>query len=94
MLRRCSLSHLARGSIRRDLGNGPPWLLSAKAAADADMLFRPLMTRCCRQWSKLFALRNLYSITSSERFKNDSGIVKPSALAVLRLTTSSNLVGV
>jgi hypothetical protein len=37
--------------------------------------------------------RHRYSIISSARSKNDSGIVSPSALAVLRLTTSSNLVG-
>jgi hypothetical protein len=35
----------------------------------------------------------IYSITSSASDKNDSGIVRPSALAVLRLRTSSNLVG-
>jgi hypothetical protein len=35
----------------------------------------------------------LYLITSSARSRIDSGIVMPSALAVLRLTTSSNLVG-
>jgi hypothetical protein len=35
----------------------------------------------------------LYSITWSARSKNDSGIVRPSDLAVLRLMTSSNLVG-
>jgi hypothetical protein len=35
----------------------------------------------------------LYSITSSARRRNDSGIVSPSAFAVLRLTTNSNLVG-
>jgi len=35
----------------------------------------------------------LHSITSSARSRNDSGIVKPSALAVVRLTTRSNLVG-
>src|SRR5216684_4954388 len=34
-----------------------------------------------------------HSITSSARSRNDSGIVRPSALAVLRLITSSNLVG-
>ena len=34
-----------------------------------------------------------YSITLSARARNDSGTVKPIALAVLRLTTSSNLVG-
>src|SRR6516165_3571155 len=34
-----------------------------------------------------------HSITSSARSRNDSGIVSPSALAVVRLTTRSNLVG-
>src|SRR6266481_3211968 len=35
----------------------------------------------------------IQSITSSARTRNDTGIVKPSALAVTRLMTSSNLVG-
>jgi hypothetical protein len=34
-----------------------------------------------------------YSISSSARRRNPSGIVRPSALAVLRLTTNSNFVG-
>jgi len=34
-----------------------------------------------------------YSITSSARASSDGGIVSPSALAVLRLMTSSNFVG-
>src|SRR5262245_48499223 len=34
-----------------------------------------------------------HRITSSARSRIDSGIVMPSALAVLRLTTSSNFVG-
>jgi hypothetical protein len=34
-----------------------------------------------------------YSITSSARSRNESGIVRPSALAVVRLTTISNLDG-
>src|SRR5262245_7893756 len=34
-----------------------------------------------------------YSITSSARARSDGGTVSPSALAVLRLITSSNLVG-
>src|SRR4029077_9889888 len=34
-----------------------------------------------------------YSITSSARSRNDSGIIRPSALAVVRLRTNSNLVG-
>jgi hypothetical protein len=41
--------------------------------------------RCSKIWS--------YSITLSARSRNDSGMVKPSVFAVLRLTTSSNLVG-
>jgi hypothetical protein len=34
-----------------------------------------------------------YSMTASARSRNDSGIAKPSALAVLRFTTSLNFVG-
>src|SRR6478752_5803209 len=45
-----------------------------------------------RQDRTSFAWRT-YSITSSARSKKDSGIVKPSAFAVLRLTTRSNLTG-
>ncbi len=37
--------------------------------------------------------RGPYSITSSARASSDGGTVSPSALAVLRLTTSSYLVG-
>ena len=35
----------------------------------------------------------VYSITWSARASSDCGIVRPRALAVLRLTTSSNFVG-
>src|SRR6516164_4190779 len=35
----------------------------------------------------------IHSMTSSARSRNDSGIAKPSALAVVRFTTRSNLVG-
>jgi len=38
-------------------------------------------------------LAPVHSITSSARKRKDSGIVNPSAFAVLRLTTSSNFVG-
>src|SRR5476649_2414305 len=37
--------------------------------------------------------QHLYSITSSARERNVGGTVRPSALAVLRLITSSNFVG-
>src|SRR5206468_3517886 len=38
-------------------------------------------------------LAAFHSITSSARSRNGSGIVRPSTLAVVRLTTRSNLVG-
>src|SRR5262245_55444732 len=38
-------------------------------------------------------LAALHSITSSARSRNDSGILRPSALAVVRLTMRSYLVG-
>src|SRR5206468_4035194 len=38
-------------------------------------------------------LTAVHSMTSSARARIDSGTVRPSALAVLRLTTSSNVVG-
>src|SRR5262249_12843413 len=38
-------------------------------------------------------LAPVHSIPSSARSRNDSGIVRPNALAVVRLITSSNLVG-
>src|SRR5262249_32715917 len=38
-------------------------------------------------------LASLHSITSSASSRSDSGIVRPSALAVVKLTTRSNLVG-
>ena len=47
-------------------------------------------------WAMLRALRALapvYSITSSARSRIDGGIARPSAVAVLRFTTISNLVG-
>lgn len=39
------------------------------------------------------AVRTVHSITSSAVASSDCGIVRPSALAVFRLITSSNLVG-
>src|SRR5262244_667339 len=38
-------------------------------------------------------MESSYSMTSSARARIDGGIVRPSALAVFRLTTSSNVVG-
>src|SRR5262249_53266683 len=47
----------------------------------------------CRAAEQRDEVTPLHSITSSARRRNDSGIVRSSALAVLRLITSSNLVG-
>src|SRR5262249_50868255 len=51
---------------------------------------RPRGRRTAEQRDELAAL---HSITSSARARNDSGIVRPIAFAVLRLMTSSNFVG-
>jgi hypothetical protein len=45
----------------------------------------------CQQ--RTHAPQQNYSITSSARTSNEGGTVRPSALAVLRLITNSNLVG-
>ena len=50
--------------------------------------FEPLTTVCDPKWS--FSARQ--SITSLARARSESGTVRPSALAVLRLITSSTLV--
>src|SRR5215470_2762428 len=51
---------------------------------------RPCGGRAAKQRDELAAL---HSITSSARSRKDSGIVRPIALAVVRLTTRSNFVG-
>src|SRR5262249_45007367 len=47
----------------------------------------------CRATEKRNELAPPHSITSSVRSRNDSGMPRPRALAVLRFTTSLNLVG-
>ena len=58
--------------------------------------------RCQRPWACLRSAMNrllhcsnlhFYSITSSTRASTEGGTVRPRALAVLRFTTNSNLVG-
>src|SRR5262249_22945153 len=55
---------------------------------------RPRHSRAAEQRDERapFHLRT-HSITSSARSRNDSGIVRPSALAVVRLMTNSHFVG-
>jgi hypothetical protein len=42
---------------------------------------------------QIFCVAKFYSITSSARSRIDGGTARPSALAALRFTTISNLVG-
>jgi hypothetical protein len=51
------------------------------------------ITDSCTATNDVQRVAMIYSITVSARSRNDSGIVRPRALAVFRLTTSSNLVG-
>jgi transposase len=71
-----------KGSICRE--SGPPSRAAITSATrHAHFVPIPAVSRCSKS----------YSITSSARSRNDSGTVRPSALAVVRLMTSSNLVG-
>ncbi len=60
--------------------------------ADSRLRWTGPLTQSCPRPSNWFALRNLYSITSSARSKIDCGTVRPCALAVLRLKAISNFV--
>src|SRR5205814_5490458 len=73
-------------------------LRACRKDADAPHSLGPLRTRaqrpCCDQCTQQRdELAPLHSITSSARSRNESGIVIPTALADLRFTTISNLVG-
>ena len=52
-----------------------------------------LLVTQCQKPTYAVQQKHLYSITSSARASNVGGIVRPSAFAVLRLMSSSNLVG-
>src|SRR5262249_1791349 len=85
-----------RGGLR--LSAGVAWRESAHHHRDAPFPLWPLCSRCERQCGDPSAgerdeLAPPHSITSSARESTDGGTVRPSALAVLRLITSSYLVG-
>src|SRR5262249_46314537 len=76
--------HKMRDDIGRpDVDEPDHWLPSARRE-------RPRRRRAAEQREELAAL---HSITSSASASNLSGISRPRALAVFRLTPSSNLVG-
>src|SRR5262245_51395481 len=72
------LQPLSRGEVRGSFASILPCPLSCPLS--------PLPDSCS-------AADRSYSMTSSARASSDGGISRPSALAVLRLTTSSYLVG-
>ena len=106
LLLRCSLSWFGDrtkgpfAAVRESLGG--PLRQTRRATIRSDQVRTghaigtvdpPPLTRSCPRPFNCFALLNLYWITSSARSKIDCGTVRPSALAVLRLTTISNFVG-
>ena len=85
------LRHRLRHHLRRPLGRRAP-VLGRELRWCASASGRPRGARE-RGADERNELPPPHSITSSARRSNTSGIVRPSALAVLRLMTSSNLVG-
>src|SRR5262249_44988122 len=89
-------------SLAESIEDGRRPVLSGRQDADARHFFR-LLCRCRndrgdRPYSRRAAEQRderapLHSITSSARSGNAGGMLNPSALAVLRLTTSSYFVG-
>src|SRR5829696_33167 len=81
--------------------SGQPFALSRRCGraqeADCRQLRRLLRVRRnrprYRSTNEPNKLPSFHSITSSARARREGGMVRPMALAVLRLTTSSNLVG-
>lgn len=66
-------------------------LIGARAVAQ---FLQPLRKRFCRGRAKPgYKFTSPHSITSSAPASSDGGMFRPSARAVLRLMTSSNLVG-
>jgi len=76
--------------VHRTVGS-PGRHASAKADFDPNRLFAQRLT-CKRHKPQLCGLA-AYSITSLARNRKLSGMLRPMALALLRFTTISNLVG-
>src|SRR5215472_17589388 len=74
-------------------------IVCGQAAEHADPPHALALLRTCRERPRGCAAEQrdevapFHSITSSARSRNDSGMVRPSALAVVRLMMRSNLVG-
>src|SRR5262245_11153124 len=83
---------MAPRPVSGPVGAQAPAAVAAVAALNPLALL--LLPQVLPQNGKMgYLLGNRYSITSSARARNVGGISRPSALAVLRLRASSNLVG-
>src|SRR5262249_31925747 len=85
-----------KGPISQSTGDGvvEPGVEHADAGDLRGRLLRPRRERPrCRTAEQSDELAPPHSITSSARASNVGGTSRPSAFAVVRLTTSSNLVG-
>ncbi len=85
-----SMSQLGHSRRGRLSGKLPHVRLAPKVT---DALRRRELTRCANQRHSHRGKTARYSITSSARASTDAGTVRLSALAVLRLMTSSYFVG-
>jgi predicted ATPase len=95
-------------ALLEELGRAAPHTPAPGDLIDATVYLRTSHSRPVSAWWHCWASRacrtavaedlkgsgrEIYSITSSARARIDGGIVRPSALAVFRLTIKSNLVG-
>jgi hypothetical protein len=85
----CSARAHVRFTPESDRESGFPQTVMSALPAKADMCGATTDVRLGPEAD----IRSLYSITSSAAKRMPFGMMTPSALAVLRLTTSSNLVG-
>ena len=83
-----------QGAIIPSVANLPAAVFDVRYAPNSDQILRRSeMTRCAISRLMRRSKWHSYSITSSARVSSEGGTVRPSALAVLRLMASSNLVG-
>src|SRR2546429_605772 len=80
-----SISTLLAETTRPFMSAMPPIATKAVSRSETSLCANSDLAHCSK--------RHRYSINSSARSKNDSGIVRPSALAAFRLITNSYLVG-
>jgi hypothetical protein len=85
-LRHLGVGRIARHVDQRDVPTGV-------IEAGCDQVLHAKLAYVAERHRRTSGVLGFHSITSSARAKNIAGTVKPIALAVLRLMTSSNFVG-